>query len=329
MEDIVFSIQKKEKPQICGIDLDHEIVEALRAKGLNCFTGTLGSQVKIPINRGRSHICDLNYNFPPNLHEYDIVIIDLQTREPIEYLESDHIKFFIKGKKEFFKTEYPETLFDPRPLSSTILGAELQEFLDKETLIIVFYSLNEEFTYYPIEITGYDSFTRKQRMKESLYGFMQYLPKISTITKMGKKIEVEDRDNNFNVFLNKYKKEFLYEVVFFSPREWSEDKKSLVQKKDFVPLLLNDSKEIVGFIDSSLKASAFLAFPQLYDSKKEFLLELVDEILPEFYPNIFPFSEQFSWLKLENYFLPNQANLMSKKSQLEDEYKAAWTDITK
>jgi hypothetical protein len=48
MKDKFFSIQSKEKPQICAIDLEREIVEALRAKGLHCFDGTLDSQVKVP-----------------------------------------------------------------------------------------------------------------------------------------------------------------------------------------------------------------------------------------------------------------------------------------
>ncbi|MBC7825081.1 MAG: hypothetical protein H7126_14675 [Candidatus Parcubacteria bacterium] len=69
------------------------------------------------------------------------------------------------------------------------------------------------------------------------------------------------------------------------------------------------------------------AFPQLQDSKKDFLLELIDELLPELFPKIFPYSKKFSWLKLESYILPNEANLLARKVKLENEYKSALNEI--
>jgi hypothetical protein len=101
MTDKSLSIPIKEKPKICAIDLDQKIVEALKSKGLDCFSGTLGSQVKVPnLSRYDPHPCLLNCNFPPNLHEYDIVIIDLKAQEPIEYIESEHIHSFVKGSEK-------------------------------------------------------------------------------------------------------------------------------------------------------------------------------------------------------------------------------------
>ncbi len=92
MTDKPLNIQIKEKPRICVIDLEQEVIEALQSKGLYCFPGTLGSQVKVP-NSGRqnNHQCLLNFDFPPNLHEYDVVVIDLQAQEPIEYIASEHV----------------------------------------------------------------------------------------------------------------------------------------------------------------------------------------------------------------------------------------------
>jgi hypothetical protein len=48
MTDKSSKIQIKETPKICAIDLDPEIIEALQDRGLQCFSGTLGSQVKVP-----------------------------------------------------------------------------------------------------------------------------------------------------------------------------------------------------------------------------------------------------------------------------------------
>jgi hypothetical protein len=132
--------QIKDKPRICAIDLDKEIIEALQDKGLQCFNGTLGSQVKVPNSAIRaSHPVLLNFDFPHNLHEYDILIVDLQEHEPIEYKEIEHTRSSSKGSEQLILlSSYPEMTFDPRPFSASILGNRLQEdFFKKETLVIV------------------------------------------------------------------------------------------------------------------------------------------------------------------------------------------------
>ncbi|MEG4420307.1 hypothetical protein QUA70_17210 [Microcoleus sp. LAD1_D5] len=326
MKDKYLSSQSKEKPQICAIDLDREIVEALGSKGLHCFSGTLGSQVKVPnYDRYKSHECLLNFDFPPNLHEYDIIIVDLQDREPIEYIESEHTHSFFKGSEQtVLSSRYPQTIFDPRPLSSSILRENLGAFFAKETLTIVFCSVDEISTYYPINITHNNNYNCEV-IQKSLYEFMPCLSK--KYNKRGKNVVVSDIGKDLNIFLHKYRKNFIYEIVFQHPTQWLEDDRKSMPRKDFIPLLLNCSNEIVGFIDFSLETSVVLAFPQLHDGKKEFLIELIDELLPGLFPRIFPYSEQFSWLKLENYLLPNQADLVARKAKLEDEYKAALTEI--
>ena len=105
------------------------------------------------------------------------------------------------------------------------------------------------------------------------------------------------------------------------------DNRKYIKRDDFVPLLLNYNNNILGFFDLSLRPSKVFAFPQLSDGKKDFLLELINDLLPGLFPRIFPYSEQFSWLKSESYFLPNQANLLLKKEKLEDEYKRALAEI--
>lgn len=90
---------------------------------------------------------------------------------------------------------------------------------------------------------------------------------------------------------------------------------------------MNSDDEVVGFFDLSIKQSAVvLALPQL-TNKKLFILELFDDFLPGLFPDIFPYSEQFSWLKSKEYLLPNQESLLLRKSKLEDEFKVALVEL--
>jgi hypothetical protein len=328
------SVERKEKPKICAIDLEPEIVEALKAKGLHCFTGTLGSQIKVPnissdISRLNQHNCLLSFKFPPNLHEYDIVIVDLKDQEPIEYIESEHTHSSFKGSRQFiYSSRYPETIFDPRPLSSLFLLKQLEDFFSKETLIIVFCSANETCEYHPIIITR-DGSREQNPVQHSLYEFIPDFSRMYDLyNKMGKNLVVSDIGNkDIKNFFQKYCKKFAYETVFKHPHLFSTGENRYIKSSNFVPLLLNSNNEITGFVDSSLKKSTIFAFPQLRENKKDFLLELVDELLPGLFPKIFPYSEQLSWLKLERYFLPGQASFLKKKSTLEDEYKSALSKI--
>jgi len=327
MTDKSLSVQSKAKPKICAIDLEEEVVEALRATGLYCFSGTLGSLVEVPnLGRRDSHPCLLNSSFPPNLHEYDIVIVDLKDRESIKYIESEHTHKSFKGSsKTLLLSSYPETVFDPRPLSSSILGEELKQFFSDSTLIIVFCSSDETCEYHPIEVTR-NSFEERGSVKHSLYDFIPLLKEICN-SKVGLKTMVLDVRKEMKSFLTKYNESFIYKVVFRHPTMWLQKEGKNVKRQDFVPLLVNSNDQIVGFIDLSLNSSVVLAFPQLQNRKKDFLLELIDELLPGLFPEIFPYSEQFSWVSLESYFLPNQADLLAKKVKLEDEYKSALMEI--
>lgn len=328
MTDNSSNSQIKDKPRICAIDLDQEIIEALQDKGLQCFSGTLGSTVKVP-NSGRdpSHPVLPNFYFPHNLHEYDILIVDLQEPEPIEYKEIEHTRVSSKGSEKFILlSSYPETIFDPRPFSANILGNRLQEdFLKKETLVIVLSGPQEIIEYHSALITRRRGYQELKSVNHSLYKFIPYSKLVRN--KAGHNIVSSNRGGDIENLICKYLKNFTYLAVFQHPTIWLQDERKTVQNNDFLPLLVNSDNEIVGFADFSSQPTAIFVFPQVVNQKKEFLLDLINETLPGMFPKIFPYSEQFSWLNSETYFLPNQANFLARKKLLEDEYTRRLTKI--
>ena len=68
----------QERPKICLIDIDTNAKEALTAAGFNCTVGSLGSPIKLPNEkRGDERLCRLNNHIPQDLHEYDIIVMNL------------------------------------------------------------------------------------------------------------------------------------------------------------------------------------------------------------------------------------------------------------
>ena len=117
----------QERPRICLVDIDANAEEALMSAGFNCIAGSLGSLINLPNAKvGDSCICRLSYALPPNLHEYDIIVIDLEDREPIQYDISQHKPpGGRKASQLLLVCEYPQTIFDPRPLSAYILSSTI------------------------------------------------------------------------------------------------------------------------------------------------------------------------------------------------------------
>ena len=86
-----------ERPRICCIDIEGEVVEKLQQSNFNIYNGTLGKKIRIPNkNRYDNHQILLQNDFPINIHEYDIFIIDLDDNEIIDYNSDEHIlKLFL------------------------------------------------------------------------------------------------------------------------------------------------------------------------------------------------------------------------------------------
>lgn len=328
MPDEVSQAQIKETPKICAIDLEEEVVDSLRSSGLQCFSGTLGT----PVSISRSTIyqerqCYPNHHLPSNLHEYDIVVVDLRCKSSIKYQTSRHAASSVKGrKKSVFISSHPETVFDPRPYVASLLGAELGDLYRKDSLIIVFSDSNEVVNYQVASISPDDHEGERSYFQKSLYGF---LPSLGWVyNKVGQKVcTASSIAVELTNLLQKYIQSFQYKVVFNHPKV--QENNQTLERKDFVPLLLNADNEITAFVDFSLAPSATLVFPQLICNKREFIVELINDVLPGIFPKLFPYSEQFSWLKSDDYSLPNQITLLEKKRKLEEDYTKALVEIDK
>ena len=134
-------VLKYSRPRICLFDFKQNEINALIDKGFNVYDGSLGVRVKIPdrTDKYTTYRCLLNKNFPPNLHEYDEIIIDLSPKEPIIYNGEDHRQTYVTGQtSSYFLSRYPQTIFDPRPYRAYLFGNNLEALLRKQTLIIIF-----------------------------------------------------------------------------------------------------------------------------------------------------------------------------------------------
>ena len=306
-----------ERPRICCIDIDEKVVKNLCESGFNVYSGTLGNKVKVP-NKGRhdNHQLLLNYDFPANIHEYDIFIIDLKNGKTIDYKPEDHFRENHTGKSAIsLLSSYPETIFDPRPLSSVILHRQLSQIGSRPHMIITFTMESYEIEYETIIISE-GSARRNSSEKHHIYSYAGYVP--LSEPKYGKEMIIEDMRQDLKNMLEKSLKDSTYSQTFHHPTTWSNE--SRIPDPKYKPLVKNSSNDIVSFIEKREELFLFY-FPQISD-KKEFLYDFLTKQAPDLLPDLFPFSTTFSWKQNQDYWLPNHNELLNDKELIEKEYKA-------
>lgn len=306
----------QEKPKICLIDIDDCDFKFLQSKGFNCTSGTLGNPVEVPKKyQHEEHQCLLNFDIPPNLHEYDIVVVSLQTSKTIPYKQSDHTHSQVKGGEEIFMlSKFPQTVFDPRPFSAFILKNKCSDLQEKESIIIAFACEKECVEYEPALMTQ-RGLRSKGKLTKDTYSFLESLPSSDNVT--GRETEIcHDLRSEMTKVLTKHNDDCTYAITFDHPKIWKDSKK--IKCESFHPLMQTSDGRIISFADLRSKPYVFI-FP-LIKRKKEFLVELFQNVLPSIFPKIFPYCTQFSWLKDEAYQLPNEKTLLTEKKQLKTKY---------
>ena len=313
-------IEVRERPRICCIDIDENVVKYLVDSGFNIYQGTLGYKVKVPNNsRYNNHQLLLNHDFPPDIHEYDIFLIDLDNSKTVDFDEEDHTRINHTGKKAIsFLSSYPETIFDPRPLSSAILEKELKQIGSRLHMLITFTTGSYEIEYQPIIITE-ETAKRQSSIKHNIYSYAGYVP--LSEPKYGRELLVEDVSNDLKNLLKKNLKDATYNQTFHHPSTFSNE--SYVSDPNYKAIIKNSSNDIVSFLEIRKNLILFY-FPQII-SKGEFLNDFLTSIAPGLIPELFPFSTSFIWKKSPEYWLPNHNKLLNDKKLIELEYNTKIT----
>lgn len=309
-------VEIKERPRICCIDINEDDIEQLKHLGFNIYNGTLGSKIKVPnTSRRENHQLLLNYDFPANLHEFDIIILDLENSKTIDYNAESHVRNIHTGTSAVsLLSSYPETIFNPRPISSLILNTNLNQIGERPHIIIVFTSGSYDIEYETVKTTkGYVESQRSE--KHNIYAFSNFTPLSNS--KFGKEINVCSTREDLKNLLESNLTNAFYNQTFYHPTIWQSEKS--IPNPNYVLLLKNYSGEIVSFCEYKDKSYRFY-FPQI-EKKGGFLASLLTKIAPDFLPELFPFSTTFNWKHKEEYWLPNHSKLLKEKKDIEHEYK--------
>lgn len=306
-----------ERPAICLFDVQADVSDLLIEKHYNVEMATLGSLISVANkNRGDVRYVTLNYDYPENLHEFDVVVLDLCGEKDVISYRPHSVGNATGGQAYAIHTGYPENVFDPRPGAMNIVGKEIDALLKKTSLVIIFADSIESANYRTVKI-GSKGSEWDEGFSGSTQDLYEEFPKCQS--KVGRRLCASESETVLFLLIKKYFGDSQYGIVFEHPQRWNGALYRDENDEGFLPVALNDKGEIVSYLQIVNEGVIFL-FPPMANTSG-FLIELFESFLPEHFPQVFPFSSQFAWLDSGAFPVPGEAELLSNRLKIENDYK--------
>lgn len=307
----------RDRTKICCFDLEKDIIDYLN-KEFDVYNGSLGCPVNVVGKNQHGLNLLLNYDFPENMQEYEVFIEDMKKGNPISYREEDHVRDVITGNNAYyFRSYYPQTVFDPVPFSCFILKEKMAEERQRPVIKILFQDCFTEIEYAISDVHHY----QENYVKHNNY---EHLPNFCKSKVFGTEVRLCSNSTSkilFKSFLN----DTSYYESFRFPTIGVNNKIGVKDEEHFLPLLETKSGSIISFIWKT-DYDITIMLPQT-KRKIEMLKVVFQEILYKYFSEYFPEVAESVWIRNSSYYLPNQLNLHEEKTKLEEKYKEELENI--
>jgi len=295
------------KTKICCFDVDKRVIDFL-SEDFDVYNGSLGKKIKVNnIERRDKAFLLLNHDIPSNIHEYDILIDDMRKSAIIPYIENDHSRECVTGKRAcYFACQYPTNLFDPIPFGCYFLNGMLENKKDRPIIKIIFQAAKYTSEYTIENVADYND---KDSGIHTNYNYLNDFTEAAILGSKIKTINIGNFLKIFDPFINKLS----YAQTFQIPTKWNSEQQCQIEDERFIPLLINQNGDIISYLWWSDDDITFM-FPQMDDETKvDFLKRFFNEVLYGLFSEYFPTIRANSWINNTNYYLPNYSTILQKK----------------
>jgi hypothetical protein len=307
---------KYEKPKILLVGID-EIESSLKAEGYAIESGSFGAPYKIKKGDGFTPII-FNFNLP-NYTEQEIIIVDLVPPKILDAPIGE--KYTSEGTDDWW-VSCSQGIVDPRPRAMAAVHEDFDNILSHGGIFIIFaaprYEQDIQYAHYS---THYGLITNSTLNYDNWSLLSVLNPDYLEITpKTGREMTVTDLTIPLTHLLSKHIKDGEYRCIFNAMTPI---------RKNWVALAENKFKEAVaGAIvpDEDSNAGLIFIFPQI-KNKLDFLVQLINEVLPELRPVLFPHVEGGRWVHRPEYEIPKVVELKERIKLLEDETKQKVSEL--
>ena len=307
---------KYEKPKILLIDLPDDVLERVQSVGYNASAGTFGSPYKVDKSDDCSPVIIKEFNLP-NHTEQEIIFVDLTPPETLDDPERE--KLTTDGEPDWW-AKCSRGEIDPRPRVMFSVQDSFDRIFRHGGLFVIFAQphLRQDLVFAKIsrgrlnviEYIEYDN-----------WSFLSVISSVDIKNIYGEEVSIIDYDSDFQLFrlLRKFTKDFRYDATL---RPYSKE-------TGWIPILKNKfDDDVGGLIWPEDSKGRVLILPQT-SKKSDVVVALLQEVLPEISPHLFPHVEGARWVERDEYELDSVIEYKLGKETVRQRAKRKIEDLDK
>ncbi|WP_130901559.1 hypothetical protein [Pseudomonas sp. Sample_23] len=286
------------QPNIFLIDTDDSVYKSLKSKWGSIGVGTLGIPYEVPSDSDWRPV--VQHKKLVKYQESDLVIVDLTSRglapgaDGGKHTPKEEIDLWAKCDSGWIDARVRTVLYAKENFNRIVSnGGALIIFAEPDSPMKFQWAS-----------AGYRGLATSESIDGGVWNFIDPMEEIKFSSESGSVINV-----NGDAPIEKLLKRHMEGAEFkcsFKPR-WSKYGK-------WTPLATNKYGSDVALAGQHGDGLIFI-FPQISD-KASFIADLVESVLPEYLPNLFPDIEKGKWTHLPEYELEHVLELEAKKSQV-------------
>lgn len=303
------------KTNVCCLDLPDECLDYLKSLDLNVYEGSLGSVFTIKWGhnsfRGTKPLL-ADVDIPENLHEYHVIIHDMENPNYREYRADEHyISNVVSEQQRHLECRQPVNTLDLRPFGTKRLYDRFRENSRGRRIEILFVGHENSVEYYSNIVDG--THPNNMGTLSNIEGWNL----LSGKEKSGRRVQLEDNNISKNLFegrVNKVK----YCRVFSLPTNMHGKERATDPR--FMSLLNNEDGECISYLFYYSDDYIKFVLPQLED-KAGVLKDLFETILFRVFSEYFPDVEARSWVHSDIYKLPDELKIHQRIKAKQEEFE--------
>lgn len=308
----------EQKTNICCLNALACIVEYLQREHA-VYDGCIGKRIDISPYVGCSRFLLPQTDFPENINEYDVFLIDLKKSAPIPYETKEHERQYAgTGENLYFLSKYNQTLFDSIPFGTFLLKSRLSKKTSKSPIVIVFQEGFYECNYTLVDKLSGSDYQNNRECSYTNYDFVQSFQLMNA--ESGKRLSLED-DKWAKILFQGKEDKLQYRQIFYTPQVMNKQTNEFEDNPNVVPLLRNSNGELIAFAQGLKDEPIYFVLPQADDATKlEIVKRLFEGILYEGFSDYFPLIEESKWIHKKQYMLLEEQKIDDQIVELEREY---------
>ena len=308
----------EQKTNICCFNAPACIVEHLQQEHA-VYDGCIGKRIDLTSSKGCSRFLLPLVDFPENIGEYDVFVIDLKKSDPVPYASKEHERTYAgNGENLYFLSKSNQTLFDSIPFGACLLKSKLSKKSTKSPIVIIFQEGVYECNYTVVDKISSTDYRNSKDASYTNYDFVQSFRLMNA--ESGKRLTLED-DKWTKILFQGIENKLQYRQIFYTPRILNQQTNEFEYDPSVVPLLRNCNGDLVSFAQGLKDDSIYFVLPQADDATKlELVKRLFEGILYEGFSEYFPLIEESKWIHKKQYDLPEVQKIDEQIVELEREF---------